>query len=230
MRSFRTRFSRLSWWSAALAITLAGLCVVPSEAATRGEGLTLKDLIAGDRLRIRMGEAFVSPGVRSEDQGDPPASLSSDELTVTLATPAGPRTFPRPQARLEGRLLRATVDSLIVEVPERAEEITIPLDSLAVLEVRRPRTGGQGAARGLALGLGIGAMVGALSSSDRCMGCDHPPLLGAIVVSAIAAPLGLVLGWGAPGASWKRVSIERSGSPRPRTTGATGGVSVGPPF
>ncbi len=129
----------------------------------------------------------------------------------TLAPGAEVRIHVLPSVRFTGTLVEATADSLVPRPGDGDRMRSVPREQIARLEVRVPRTRGQGAVRGPGWGALLGGAGGALFGAatagdcDFCFGVGETAAIGAVLFGGIGAATGAILGATRPGQRWEEV-------------------------
>ena len=111
-----------------------------------------------------------------------------------------------------GRVVRATSDSLWLHVSDTAAPFAFTPASYTRLQVKVPRTTGQGSARGLWIGALIGAGVVAILATPISGGDENIPAgsftaIGAVAGAVLGAPIGAIVGAARPGGRWVPASL-----------------------
>ncbi|HKP74640.1 MAG TPA: hypothetical protein VJT67_03820 [Longimicrobiaceae bacterium] len=115
--------------------------------------------------------------------------------------------------RLSGVLLRVSDDSLYVR--QDGATMAVPLSQVRSIEVRRPRSAGEGVGRGITIGVPIGLLAGyavALGFEggawDCMQSCGGNRITVAAVGGAIGLGVGMLFGAEMPGSRWEPVSAR----------------------
>jgi hypothetical protein len=121
--------------------------------------------------------------------------------------------------RLIGALRAIAGDTLVVatRAPNAAGSIQLSVPSSQVRALHVSRTGPRPsrALQGLFMGLAIGGAFGyMLTANASCSGCDHPGMIGVILVAPLGAIAGLVVGVTTSRERW--TSVEWPPRPSPR--------------
>jgi hypothetical protein len=109
----------------------------------------------------------------------------------------------------ECELFAVRGDTLVFEMSEDGERMVVTRSRIRRLDVRRPRSPGEGTRLGAIVGLGLGAVAGLLLAgiaSEDCPGCF---VQGLALFGGIGAGVGALIGHANPGERWKEVELGR---------------------
>lgn len=114
-----------------------------------------------------------------------------------------------------GRVHRATPDSLWLEEAEASDPLAFASTRYSRLQIRVPRTKGQGAGRGLWIGSIAGAIVGAVlgtmvSGGDENIQAGTFTAAGALAGAVVVAPIGAIVGATVPGGRWVPATLPQA--------------------
>jgi hypothetical protein len=148
--------------------------------------------------------AFLSSSATAADADAPPPQSLSPGLRVRILAPD---LFSN---KVIGTVDQVSTDYLTVDVPGRAEPVSILREKITRLDVSEgPRSRGVDAAIGAVLGAGAGAAGGALawrSGGDQIVGRGYVAGVCALLGAGVGALVGVAI---PPGERWKEASTAR---------------------
>lgn len=111
----------------------------------------------------------------------------------------------------EGNLARFTVDSIVLNVGDAGSIVSIPVESMAKLEIPRAHKSyvGTGAAVGGLAGAVVGGLAGVAMSGVGGGDAGAGAVGGAMAGGLVLGGLGALIGWTATGSAWEEIPLNR---------------------